>query len=221
MKKNNILYGAVGLGVLFLVYKALKKRQTSKKTSENLNALTITNKPLTTDNYSKTEATAKALITVKDWIKTYDGLSNDVLNENSSNKIILENRLNELKAKTNPTTMDFTEIQLLTQKLSLEKDSLKDKILKLKNIEYEKVYSILKDLYSEYPKADVDKLMIGLPKVLSGMMVGDGYKYSSDIFDKLSIEDKLYLSDIDFFEKFRDAYNQKYRKSQFTNVNIT
>ena len=213
MKTKNILYGALGLGGLFVGYLILKNKK--NKTEQNSQTPKVDNKPVLTDNYSNSEATKKALITVKDWIKTYDNLPQDILNQKSNNQTFFENRLNELKAKTNPTTADSNEIQLLTQKLSNNKYLLKDRINILKNEDYQKVYNVLKDLYSEYPKADVDKLMVILPKVLGGLMLGDDFKYSSDLFDKLTIDEKLYLSDTDFFGKFQKTFGLKYPKRVF------
>ena len=167
----------------------------------------VTSVPINT--YSTQEANTKALVTVKEWIKTYDGLSEDVLNEKSRNQIRFEKQLAELKAITNPSrenilTISFIESNLINNQL------LKDAIKRLKDIEYQKVYNILKDLYAQYPKADVNKLMVIMPKFLSGYMLGDDYKYSQDVFNTFSIDQKLYLSDIDLYDKWKKINQEKY-----------
>ena len=224
MKNKKIIYGVVGLGVLFLGYKAFKKRQKPNLELQKTESKPpILDKPAPSDNYNKEEATTKALITVKNWIKTYDGLSNEVLNEYSLSQSQQEKRLAELKAISNPSDSDSKEIQLLSQILlnSSTKKYLKDRISQLKNYDYEKVYSVLKDLYSQYSKTEVNKLMIILPTYLSAIMLGDDYKYSSDVFNKLSIDDKLYLNDLEFYKKFNDTFIKKYpRKNPNASVRI-
>ena len=222
MKTKEIIYGAVGLGVLFLVYKAFKKRQEPNlELPKSENVPPVVNVPAPSNSYNKQEATTKALVTVKDWIKTYDGLSDDILNQKTQSQIQNENRFAELKAKSNISDSDNRELQILTQLLFISKIPLKDRILQLKNIEYEKVYSVLKDLYSQYSKPEVNKLMVILPNFLSGLMVGDDYKYSYDVFDKLSIEDKLFLNDIEFYKKFNEALRKKYPSRNLTNATVT
>jgi len=220
MKTKEIVYGAVGLGILFLAYRTFKKRQKSNlDLSKTENVQSVLNKQAPSDNYTKQEANAKALTTVKDWIKTYDGLSNDVLNQKSKTYFDSTIRLNELKSKTNRSKEEEIELAQLSMANVISQNNmlLKEKIAQLKNTEYEKVYNVLKDIYSKYSKSDVDKLMIGLPKVLSAWMVGDDYKYTSDVADKLTIDDKLFLSDINFYKTFQDTYELKYpRKSVST-----
>jgi len=214
--QNVILLGVVGVaGVGYYFYNK------SKSPMSNVNNTTLDNKvntiapspspslSVTSDNYNQQEATAKALVTVKDWIKIYDGLSADVLNEKSRNQILFEKQLADLKAIKNPSQTDIATISFIESNL-INKQLLKDAVRRLKDIEYQKVYNILKDLYAQYPKADVNKLMVIMPKFLSGYMLGDDYKYSNDVFATLSIDQKLYLSDIDLYGKWQKIYKEKY-----------
>ena len=183
----------------------------------------VENKPAPSNTYSKQEANAKALLTTKDWIKTYDGLSEDVLNQKSKNYFDGTTRLNELKAKTNRSKEEEMELNhLLVMNIDVSNNNLlKDNIARLKSYDYEKVYNVLKDLYAQYPKTDVDKLMGILPNFLSGRMVGDDFKYSYDLWSKLTMDDKLYLNDIYFDKKFNDALQQKYPKTFLTKTAVT
>lgn len=213
MKTKEMIYGAVGLGVLFLGYKAFKKRQQPNlELPKSENITPIVNVEVLSTNYSKQEATAKALITVIAWIKTYDELSNEVLNQKGKNYFDSTIRFNELKAKTNRSKEEEIEMNQLTMVnvVSQNNKSLKEIIAQLKSTEYQKVYNVLKDIYAQYPKADVDKLMTILPTYLSGKMIGEDYKYSYDLEDKLSMEDKLFLSDIGFNKLFTDTFDLKY-----------
>ena len=82
--------------------------------------VTEENKPIQSvpsDKYNKQEATAKALVTVKDWIKIYDGLSADVLNEKSKNQITFEKQLADLKAIKNPSRTDIASISFIEANL--------------------------------------------------------------------------------------------------------
>ena len=221
METKNIIFAGIGVGALYLGYKAIKKRKDLNKGIEVVNSVSEEIKPIPSDKYTKEQATAKALITVKDWIKTYDSLSEDVLNEKSKNYFRDEKKLNELKAKTNPSREELMEIQILNQKFFISNNAtLKDAVKRLKDMEYQKIYNILKDLYAQYPKKDVDKLMVLLPKYLSGRMLGDDYKYTYDVYDKLTIDDKLFLSDIDFDKKFDDIYQLKYPRRTLVDSNV-
>lgn len=213
--KNNT---KIGIGVVLLAgvgYYFFNKSKSPMSKVGSTNVATQENKPIQSapstqsDNYNKQEATAKALVTVKDWIKTYDGLSADVLNEKSRNQIIWDKQLAELKAIKNPSKEDVATISFIEANL-INKQLLKDAIKRLKDIEYQKVYNILKDLYAQYPKADVNKLMVIMPKFLSGYMLGDDYKYSQDVFNTFSIDQKLYLSDIDLYGKLQKINREKY-----------
>jgi hypothetical protein len=208
----------IGIGVLALAgvgYYFYNKNKSLKSNVGSTNVVTQENKPIQpiqsapSNNYNTQEATAKALVTVKDWIKIYDGLSEDVLNQKSRNQIIFEKQLADLKAIKNPSKEDVATISFIEANL-INKQLLKDAILRLKSIEYQKVYNILKDLYAQYPKADVNKLMVIMPKFLSGYMLGDDYKYSQDVFNTFSIDQKLYLSDIDLYGKWQKINREKY-----------
>jgi hypothetical protein len=210
----------IGIGVVLLAGVGYYFYNKSKSPMSNVSSTTLNNEVNKTqpndnlsvpmDTYRPQEATAKALVTVKDWIKIYDGLSDDVLNEKSRNQIRFEKQLAELKAIKNPSRTDIASISFIEQNLLVNKQLLKDAVRRLKDIEYQKVYNILKDLYAQYPKADVNKLMVIMPKFLSGYMLGDDYKYSSDVFATLSIDQKLYLSDIDLYGKWLKIYKEKY-----------
>ena len=216
MKTKDIIYGVVGLGALYLGYMVLKP----KKPSNKVNLTPVVNLP-PVNTYSKQEATTKALVTVKDWIKTYDNLSADILNQKSGNYLFNEKRLNDLKAKTNPDNLEKAEISLLTSNLANQTNyQFKDRIRTLKNTEYQNVYNVLKELYSQYPKSDVDKLMVLSPKYLSILMAGDDFKYSNDLMQNMSIDDKLYLSDLDFYGKFQKIY-EKFNPKQRGNATVT
>jgi hypothetical protein len=200
----------IGIGVLVLAGVGYYFYNKSKSPITNV---TTTNLPLLSDKYTKEQATDKALLTVKDWIKTYDSLPEDVLNQKSKNFFNEQEALKKLKEKTNLSRTDLMEISIYEQRASFSNNlSLKDAIKRVKDIEYQKIYNVLKDLYAEYPKTDVDRLMVILPKYLSGMMLGDDYKYSYDVNDGLSIDDKLFLSDTNFQKKFEDIVNVKYPK---------
>jgi hypothetical protein len=203
----------IGIGVLVLAGVGYYFYNKNKSPMTNVSTTTVVaeeNKSVPSDKYNKQEATAKALITVKDWIKIYDGLSADVLNEKSSNQIKFEKQLAELKAIKNPSRTDIASISFIESNLLVNKQLLKDAVKRLKDMEYEKVYNVLKDLYAQYPKADVNKLMVIMPKFLSGYMLGDDYKYSQDVFNTFSIDQKLYFSDIDLFGKWQKIYREKY-----------
>ena len=214
--QNVILLGVVGVAGVGYYFFNKSKSPMPNVSNTTLNNEVNTIAPSNTSNtsvpintYSKQEANTKALVTVKEWIKTYDGLSEDVLNEKSRNQRRFEKQLAELKAITNPSrenilTISFIESNLINNQL------LKDAIKRLKDIEYQKVYNILKDLYAQYPKADVNKLMVIMPKFLSGYMLGDDYKYSQDVFNTFSIDQKLYLSDIDLYDKWKKINQEKY-----------
>lgn len=221
MKTKDIIYGVVGLGALYLGYMVLKPKKPSNKVNLTpvVNFTPIVNLP-SVNTYSKQEATTKALVTVKDWIKTYDNLSADVLNQKTRSYLFNEKRLNDLKAKTNPDNLEKAEITFLTTRLGYENYQLKDRIITLKNTEYQNVYNVLKELYSQYPKSDVDKLMVLSPKYLSMLMAGDDFKYSNDLFQNMSIDDKLYLSDLDFYGKFEKIY-EKFNPRQRGNATVT
>jgi hypothetical protein len=200
----------IGIGLVVLAGVGYYFYNKSKSPITNV---TTTNLPLLSDKYTKEQATDKALLTVKDWIKTYDSLPEDVLNQKSKNFFNEQQTLKKLKEKANPSRTDLMEISIYEQRASFSNNlSLKDAIKRVKDIEYQKIYNVLKDLYAEYPKTDVDKLMVILPKYLSGMMLGDDYKYSYDVYDGLSIDDKLFLSDTNFQKKFEDIVNVKYPK---------
>lgn len=197
----------IGIGVLAIAgvgYYFYDKNQ--KKQNLIQNAISTTekiNNEVLSEKYNSQEISAKALTTVKDWIKTYDVLSADVLNQKSKNYLFYEKIINDLNAKNNFSQSELFEIALVKDNLSkLKNGLLKDKIKEVKEIDYSKVYNILKELYAQYPKADVDKLMIILPNYLSANMVGQDFKYYFDVYDKLSIDDKLYLTEIDFYKNF-------------------
>jgi hypothetical protein len=197
----------IGIGVVLLAgvgYYFYDKNQ--KKQNLIQNAISTTeknNNEVLSEKYNSQEVSAKALVSVKDWVKTYDVLSADVLNQKSKDYLFYEKIINDLKAKNNLSQSETFELTLVKDKLSKLKNSLlKDKIKEVKDIEYSKVYNILKELYAQYPKADVDKLMIILPNYLSATMIGQDYKYYFDVYDKLSIDDKLYLTDVDFYKNF-------------------
>jgi hypothetical protein len=206
----------IGIGVLVLAGVGYYFYNKNKSPMPNVSSTTVVNQenkpvpPTVSNNYNKEEATAKALVTVKDWIKTYDGLTEDVLNQKSKNQITLEKQLADLKAIKNPSRDVKASISFIESNLLVNKQLLKDAVKRLKDIEYQKVYNVLKDLYSEYPKADVNKLMVIMPKFLSGYMLGDDYKYSNDVFNTFSIDQKLYFSDIDLFGKWQKIYREKY-----------
>jgi hypothetical protein len=209
----------IGIGVVLLAGVGYYFYNKSKSPISNVSSTTVVNQenkpiqsvpPTVSNNYNKEEATAKALVTVKDWIKTYDGLSEDVLNQKSSNQIRFEKQLADLKAIKNPSRENLASISFIESQLLVNKQLLKDAVKRLKEIEYQKVYNILKDLYAQYPKADVNKLMVIMPKFLSGYMLGDDYKYSYDVFATFSIEQKLYFSDIDLYGKWRKISQEKY-----------
>ena len=206
----------IGIGVVLLAGVGYYFYNKSKSPISNVSSVaTQENKPMqsvpptVSDNYNKEEATAKALVTVKDWIKTYDGLNEDVLNQKSRNQIQFEKQLADLKAIKNPSRENLASISFIESNL-INNQLLKDAIKRLKDIEYEKVYNILKDLYAQYPKADVNKLMVIMPKFLSGYMLGDDYKYSYDVFNTFSIDQKLYFSDIDLYGKWQKIRQEKY-----------
>jgi hypothetical protein len=199
----------IGIGVVVLAGVGYYLYNKSKKSEIDV----ITNSPLPLDKYTKGQATDKALLTVKDWIKIYDSLPEDVLNQKSKNFFNEEEALKKLKEKTNPSSTDLEQIKIYEQgKLFSNNSLLKDAIKRAKDIEYQKVYNVLKELYAQYSKTDVDKLMVILPKYLSGMLIGDDFKYSYDVSNKLSLDDKLFLSDTDFQKKFEDIINVKYPK---------
>jgi hypothetical protein len=206
----------IGIGVLVLAgvgYYFYNKNKSPMPNVSSTTVVTEENKTVpstVSDNYNKEEATAKALVTVKDWIKTYDGLTEDVLNQKSKNQITFEKQLADLKAIKNPSRDVVASISFIESNLLVNKQLLKDAVKRLKDIEYQKVYNILKDLYAQYPKADVNKLMVIMPKFLSGYMLGDDYKYSQDVFNTFSIDQKLYLSDIDLYGKWQKIYREKY-----------
>ena len=204
----------IGIGVVLLAGVGYYFYNKSKSPISNVSSVaTQENKPVpstVSDKYNKEEATAKALVTVKEWIKIYDGLSADVLNQKSSNQITFEKQLAELKAIKNPTRENLASISFIESNLLVNKQLLKDAVKRLKDIEYQKVYNILKDLYAQYPKADVNKLMVVMPKFLSGYMLGDDYKYSYDVFATFSIDQKLYFSDIDLYGKWQKISQEKY-----------
>jgi len=212
MKTTNvILLGVVGVaGVGYYLYNKNKSPISNVSSTTLNNEVNKTQPSVPMNTYSQQEATAKALVTVKDWIKTYDGLSEDVLNQKSKNQITFEKQLADLKAIKNPSTDVVASISFIESNLLVNKQLLKDAVKRLKDIEYQKVYNILKDLYAQYPKADVNKLMVIMPKFLSGYMLGDDYKYSNDVFATLSIDQKLYLSDIDLYGKLLKIYKEKY-----------
>jgi len=205
----------IGIGVLVLAGVGYYFYNKNKSPMPNVSSTTVVNQenkpvpPTVSNNYNKEEATAKALVTVKDWIKTYDSLTEDVLNQKSRNLINYEKQLADLKAIQNPSKEVVASISFIESNL-LNKQLLKDAVKRLKDIEYQKVYNVLKDLYSEYPKADVNKLMVIMPKFLSGYMLGDDYKYSNDVVNTFSIDQKLYFSDIDLYGKWHKIYREKY-----------
>ena len=211
--KNNT---KIGIGVLALAGVGYYFYNKSKSPISNVGSTTVVNQenksvPSTpSDKYNKEEATAKALVTVKDWIKIYDGLTEDVLNQKSKNQITFEKQLADLKAIKNPSKEVLASISFIQSQLLVNKQLLKDAVKRLKDIEYQKVYNILKDLYAQYPKADVNKLMVIMPKFLSGYMLGDDYKYSYDVFNTFSIDQKLYFSDIDLYGKWQKISQEKY-----------
>jgi hypothetical protein len=183
---------------------------TTQSVTENLPVPTGNNNIVSSGKYNIQEATSKALITVKDWIKIYDGLSSDVLSQKSKNYAYIQKQIDDLKAKKSPSIQAISELQYLNNKLSSTQNiSLKDAIKRVKDMEYSKVYNVLKELYTKYPKADVDKLMTISPKLLSAIMLGDDYQYSYDVTDGLSIDDKLYLSDINFYNDYEQIYEKQ------------
>ena len=208
--KNVILLGVVGVaGVGYYLYTKSKSPMPNVSNTTLNNEVNTIAPSVSFDKYNQQEATAKALVTVKDWIKIYDGLSADVLNEKSRNQILFEKQLADLKAIKNPSQTDIATISFIESNL-INKQLLKDAVRRLKDIEYQKVYNILKDLYAQYPKADVNKLMVIMPKFLSGYMLGDDYKYSNDVVNTFSIDQKLYFSDIDLYGKWQKIYKEKY-----------
>ena len=213
----------IGIGVVLLAGVGYYFYNKSKSPISNVGSTTVVNQenkpiqsvpPTVSNNYNKEEATAKALVTVKEWIKIYDGLSADVLNQKSSNQITFEKQLADLKAIKNPSKEVLASISFIQSQLLVNKQLLKDAVKRLKDIEYQKVYNILKDLYAQYPKADVNKLMVIMPKFLSGYMLGDDYKYSYDVFNTFSIDQKLYFSDIDLYGKLQKISQEKYPREQ-------
>jgi hypothetical protein len=78
--------------------------------------------------------------------------------------------------------------------------TLGDYIKLVKAQKFSEVYDILKVVFTELPKSDVDRLVVMLPKYL--MAVSDDFAYFQTEYEKnpFTIEEQLYLKDINIEE---------------------